>query len=92
MGTPCNPHFVVVWNNIYLLRFVTVIIINILMFSFRKEIGSFFKKPQQMEHDVKDIRTSERRFYQNITDIYATSVDYDKKIPADPNLFCHSTK
>lgn len=27
---------------------------------------------------VRDIRTSERRFYQKITDIYATSVDYDK--------------
>lgn len=26
---------------------------------------------------VQDIRTSERRFYQKITDIYATSVDYD---------------
>jgi hypothetical protein len=29
---------------------------------------------------IQDIRTSERRFYQKITDIYATSVDYD---PAD---------
>ncbi|WP_291921277.1 virulence RhuM family protein, partial [Limnohabitans sp.] len=26
---------------------------------------------------LQDIRTSERRFYQKITDIYATSVDYD---------------
>jgi len=26
---------------------------------------------------VQDIRTSEKRFYQKITDIYATSVDYD---------------
>src|SRR4030042_1804451 len=26
---------------------------------------------------IRDIRTSERRFYQKITDIYATSVDYD---------------
>jgi len=26
---------------------------------------------------IQDIRTSERRFYQKITDIYATSVDYD---------------
>lgn len=30
---------------------------------------------------IQDIRTSERRFYQKITDIYATSVDYD---PAQP--------
>jgi hypothetical protein len=26
---------------------------------------------------IRDIRTSERRFYQKITDIYATSIDYD---------------
>lgn len=26
---------------------------------------------------IRDIRTSEKRFYQKITDIYATSVDYD---------------
>ena len=28
---------------------------------------------------IRDIRASERRFYQKITDIYATSVDYDGK-------------
>ncbi len=28
---------------------------------------------------IRDIRVSERRFYQKITDIYATSVDYDSK-------------
>lgn len=27
---------------------------------------------------IQEIRTSERRFYQKITDIYATSIDYDK--------------
>lgn len=26
---------------------------------------------------IQDIRTSERRFYQKITDIYATSIDFD---------------
>jgi len=26
---------------------------------------------------IQDIRTSEKRFYQKITDIYATSMDYD---------------
>jgi hypothetical protein len=26
---------------------------------------------------IRDIRASERRFYQKITDIYATSIDYD---------------
>jgi hypothetical protein len=28
---------------------------------------------------IRDIRSSERRFYQKITDIYATSIDYDSK-------------
>lgn len=27
---------------------------------------------------IKNIRSSERRFYQKVTDIYATSIDYDK--------------
>lgn len=31
----------------------------------------------ELLHRIQDIRTSERRFYQKITDIYATSVDYD---------------
>ena len=28
--------------------------------------------------EIQKIRASERRFYQKITDIYATAVDYDK--------------
>ncbi len=28
---------------------------------------------------IRDIRSSERRFYQKITDIYSTSIDYDPK-------------
>ena len=31
----------------------------------------------ELTRRMQDIRTSERRFYQKITDIYATSVDYD---------------
>jgi len=27
---------------------------------------------------IREIRSSERRFYQKITDIYATSMDYNK--------------
>ena len=30
---------------------------------------------------------SERRFYQKITDIYATSIDYDSKSPITINFF-----
>ena len=32
---------------------------------------------EELTRRVQDIRTSERRFYQKITDIYATSIDYD---------------
>ncbi len=32
---------------------------------------------EELIRRIQDIRTSERRFYQKITDIYATSVDYD---------------
>ena len=32
---------------------------------------------EELTRRIQDIRTSERRFYQKITDIYATSLDYD---------------
>lgn len=32
---------------------------------------------EELERRIQDIRTSEKRFYRKITDIYATSVDYD---------------
>jgi hypothetical protein len=36
---------------------------------------------------IQDIRTSERRFYQKITDIYATSIDYDPTNDASITFF-----
>ena len=36
---------------------------------------------------IQDIRTSERRFYQKITDIYATSIDYDPTIEISIEFF-----
>lgn len=36
---------------------------------------------------IQDIRTSERRFYQKITDIYATSIDYDPTLETSINFF-----
>ena len=36
---------------------------------------------------IQDIRTSERRFYQKITDIYATSIDYDPTAQASIAFF-----
>jgi len=36
---------------------------------------------------IQDIRTSERRFYQKITDIYAMSVDYDPEVQTSTSFF-----
>lgn len=36
---------------------------------------------------IRDIRTSERRFYQKITDIYATSIDYDSTSPITQEFY-----
>ncbi|OOP57392.1 MAG: cell filamentation protein Fic [Candidatus Brocadia carolinensis] len=36
---------------------------------------------------IREIRASERRFYQKITDIYAISVDYDKNSPITKDFF-----
>ncbi|MCO6043057.1 virulence RhuM family protein, partial [Aeoliella sp. ICT_H6.2] len=36
---------------------------------------------------IRDIRASERRFYQKITDIYATSSDYDAKAEVSQEFF-----
>jgi len=36
---------------------------------------------EELLRRIQDIRTSERRFYQKITDIYATSIDYDPTQP-----------
>ena len=33
---------------------------------------------EELLQRIQDIRTSERRFYQKVTDIYATSIDYDQ--------------
>lgn len=36
---------------------------------------------------IREIRASERRFYQKITDIYATSLDYDSKSPITQEFY-----
>lgn len=46
-----------------------------------KNFGTILTKDyfeEQLER-IREIRISERRFYQKITDIYATSIDYDPK-------------
>lgn len=42
---------------------------------------------EELMRRIQDIRTSERRFYQKITDIYATSIDYDPTQEVSLNFF-----
>ena len=42
---------------------------------------------EELLRRIQDIRTSERRFYQKITDIYATSIDYDPTADASITFF-----
>ena len=42
---------------------------------------------EELLRRIQDIRTSERRFYQKITDIYATSIDYDPTQPESITFF-----
>lgn len=41
----------------------------------------------ELTRRLQDIRTSERRFYQKITDIYATSIDYDSAAAITQEFF-----
>ena len=51
--------------------------------------GAFFDEDyyDSLLAEIREIRLSERRFYQKVTDIYATSVDYDKKSPITIKFF-----
>ena len=51
--------------------------------------GAFFDEDyyDSLLAEIREIRLSERRFYQKITDIYATSVDYDRKSPITIKFF-----
>lgn len=42
---------------------------------------------EELTRRIQDIRTSEKRFYQKITDIYATSVDYDPTLDSSISFF-----
>jgi len=42
---------------------------------------------EELTRRIQDIRTSERRFYQKITDIYATSIDYDPTLDISIEFF-----
>ena len=51
--------------------------------------GAFFDEDyyDSLLAEIREIRLSERRFYQKVTDIYSTSVDYDKKSPTTIKFF-----
>ncbi len=55
----------------------------------RMKNGSFIDKDyfERLLEEIREIRLSERRFYQKVTDIYATSIDYDPKSPISINFF-----
>ena len=55
----------------------------------RMENGSFLGE-DYFEHllaEIREIRISERRFYQKLTDIYATAVDYNRDAPTTRLFF-----
>ena len=55
----------------------------------RMENGIFINE-DYFEHllaEIREIRLSERRFYQKLTDIYATSIDYNVESPTTQEFF-----
>ena len=55
----------------------------------RMENGTFIGE-DYFEHllaEIREIRLSERRFYQKLTDIYATSIDYNRDAPTTRLFF-----
>ena len=55
----------------------------------RLKNGAFFNKAyfDNLLEEIREIRASERRFYQKITDIYATAMDYNPKAEITQTFF-----
>ena len=55
----------------------------------RMNNGSFIDEDyfEKLLEEIREIRLSERRFYQKVTDLYATAIDYDKKSPITIDFF-----
>jgi len=55
----------------------------------RMENGTFLGEDyyERLLEEIREIRLSERLFYQKITDIYATSVDYNRDAPTTKAFF-----
>lgn len=55
----------------------------------RLENGAFLGEDyfERLLAEIREIRLSERHFYQKVTDIYATSIDYNKDAPTTREFF-----
>ncbi len=55
----------------------------------RMENGTFLGEDyfERLLAEIREIRLSERRFYQKITDIYAISIDYNRNAPTTRDFF-----
>ncbi len=55
----------------------------------RLENGSFLNEDyfERLLEEIREIRLSERKFYQKVTDIYASSMDYNKSAPMTKDFF-----
>jgi len=55
----------------------------------RMENGAFLDEDyfERLLEEIREIRLSERRFYQKIADIYATAMDYDRAAPITQEFF-----
>lgn len=55
----------------------------------RMENGAFLDEDyfERLLEEIREIRLSERRFYQKITDIYTTALDYNKEAPTTRDFF-----
>ncbi len=55
----------------------------------RMENGTFLNEDyfEHLLEEIREIRLSERRFYQKLTDIYATSIDYNPDAPTTRAFF-----
>lgn len=55
----------------------------------RMENGSFIGVDyfEQLLEEIREIRLSERNFYQKLTDIYATAIDYNRDAPTTREFF-----
>lgn len=60
----------------------------------RLENGAFLGENdfERLLAEIREIRLSERRFYQKITDIYATAVDYNRDAPSTKAFFAKVQK